>query len=72
MGSTRTTKFNVEVAHDKSGDFTAMSEAVRAAPRNSNTRFVIRIKFGIYKERIEVEVDTNFITLIGYDVSKTY
>ena len=71
MGSTGTTKFNVEVAQDKSGDFTTVSDAVKAAPINSNTRFIIRIKPGIYKERVVIDFNMTFITLIGDDVLKT-
>ena len=56
------------MTQDKSEDFTTVSEAVKATPRNSNPQF---IKPGIYKEHIEIEFEMTFITLIGDGVSKT-
>ncbi|EXC34958.1 hypothetical protein L484_014682 [Morus notabilis] len=44
-----TTSFNAIVAKDNTGDFTTVSEALRAAPRNNKTRYVIRVKPEIYK-----------------------
>lgn len=71
MSSIGTIKFNVIEAQDKSGDFTTVSEAVKAIPRNNNTQFIIRIKPKIYKECVEVEFNMTFITLIRDDVFKT-
>ena len=66
-----TTKFNVIAVQDKYADFTAVNEAMKTTPRNSNTQFIIRIKFGIYKEHVKVEFDMTLITLIRDDVFKT-
>ncbi|PON63107.1 Pectin lyase fold/virulence factor [Parasponia andersonii] len=45
---------NVVVAADGSGDYRTVSEAVKAAPDNSKTRYVIRIKAGVYRENVDV------------------
>ncbi|XP_024025963.1 pectinesterase 2 [Morus notabilis] len=66
-----TIPFNVIVAKDNSGNFTTVSDAVKAAPKNSKTRYMIRIKPGRYKERVEIESDLTYISLIGDDVTTT-
>ncbi|PON78277.1 Pectin lyase fold/virulence factor [Trema orientale] len=45
---------NVVVAADGSGDYRTVSEAVKAAPDNSKTRYVIKIKAGVYRENVDV------------------
>lgn len=66
-----TIPFNVIVAKDNSGNFTTVSDAVKAAPKDSKTRYMIRIKPGRYKERVEIESDLTYISLIGDDVTTT-
>lgn len=51
------------VALDGSGDFRRVQDAIDAIPRDNSTRVVIRIKPGIYKEK--VKIDQPSISLIG-------
>ncbi|GKB92821.1 pectinesterase/pectinesterase inhibitor U1 [Tanacetum coccineum] len=46
---------NVVVAADGSGDYKTVAAAVEAAPKKSKTRYVIRIKAGVYRENVEVQ-----------------
>ncbi|CAA0842160.1 Pectinesterase 2 [Striga hermonthica] len=45
---------NVTVAADGSGDYVTIQEAVERAPRNSNERYVVRIKRGVYQENVTI------------------
>ncbi|KAG6668988.1 hypothetical protein I3843_01G203600 [Carya illinoinensis] len=56
---------NVVVAADGSGDYKTVSEAVAAAPSNSKTRYVIRIKAGVYRENVEVSKKKKNIMFLG-------
>lgn len=53
------------VATDGSGDFKTVQAAIDSLPEKNKTPVVIRIKPGIYKERINVSSNRNFITLKG-------
>lgn len=53
-------KANAVVAKDGSGDYKTVSEAIGAA---SGAQFVIYVKAGVYKEKIQTSKDG--ITLIG-------
>lgn len=59
------------VAADGSGQFRTVQAAVDAAPSNSRSRFVIRIRPGIYQERVTVPPEKTFLTLAGEDRLKT-
>eukprot|EP01018_Ginkgo_biloba_P027994 Gb_10522 [translate_table: standard] len=54
QASGSSTKPNVVVAKDGSGNYKTITEAVKAAPEKSNTRYVIHIKAGVYVENVEV------------------
>ncbi|XP_022952993.1 probable pectinesterase/pectinesterase inhibitor 7 [Cucurbita moschata] len=58
-------RFNAVVSLDGSGDFKSISEAIAAAPNNSNTRFYIRVTPGIYRGHLEIPPAKKFIALIG-------
>ncbi|MCI54491.1 pectin methylesterase, partial [Trifolium medium] len=47
-------KANVVVAKDGSGKFKTVVEAVASAPDNGKTRYVIYVKRGIYKEKVDI------------------
>ncbi|KAG6397911.1 hypothetical protein SASPL_139361 [Salvia splendens] len=53
------------VAADGSGDYKTVAEAVAAAPEKSKTRYVIRIKAGVYKENVEVSKKKTNIMFVG-------
>ncbi|XP_022952377.1 probable pectinesterase/pectinesterase inhibitor 7 isoform X1 [Cucurbita moschata] len=59
------THFNATVALDGTGNFKSITDAIAAAPNNSNTRFYIRVSPGIYHEHLEIASAKKFIALIG-------
>ncbi|KAG8079336.1 hypothetical protein GUJ93_ZPchr0007g5635 [Zizania palustris] len=62
---------DVVVAMDGSGNFTTVSEAVAAAPNNSEARYVIYIKAGGYFENVEVGSEKTNIMFVGDGMWKT-
>ncbi|XP_048330180.2 pectinesterase [Ziziphus jujuba] len=56
---------NVVVAADGSGNYKTVSAAVAAAPDNSKTRYVIKIKAGVYRENVEVGKKKKNIMFLG-------
>ncbi|KAI9081574.1 hypothetical protein K1719_036460 [Acacia pycnantha] len=59
-------KANLVVAKDGSGHFKTVQAAIdAAAKRKYKTRFVIRVKKGVYNENIEVDKTNSDIMLIG-------
>ncbi|KAI3727387.1 hypothetical protein L1987_67201 [Smallanthus sonchifolius] len=56
---------NVVVAADGSGNYKTVAAAVAAAPSKSSTRYVIRIKAGVYRENVEVPTAKTNIMFIG-------
>lgn len=59
------------VAADGSGTFTTVQAAINAAPVKGQSRFVIQIKPGVYKEKVVVSSDKGPILLIGSDRDTT-
>src|SRR5882724_11843941 len=59
------------VASDGTGQFRTVQEAVDAAPSNSKARFTIRIKPGVYRERITVPHSKPFLSFVGEDPKTT-
>ncbi|CAI9280868.1 unnamed protein product [Lactuca saligna] len=60
-----TVKANVVVAADGSGNYKTVAAAVAAAPSKSKTRYVIRIKAGVYRENVEVPSAKTNIMFMG-------
>ncbi|KAK4804080.1 hypothetical protein SAY86_004483 [Trapa natans] len=58
-------KPDIVIAQDGSGDYKTIGEAVHALPIKSLTPFVVKIKAGIYKERVVVPKTVWNITWIG-------
>ncbi|KAH7519363.1 hypothetical protein FEM48_Zijuj08G0028100 [Ziziphus jujuba var. spinosa] len=56
---------NVVVAADGSGDYKTVSEAVAAAPEGSSTRYIIKIKAGVYRENVEVPKKKTNLMFVG-------
>ncbi|KAF7136212.1 hypothetical protein RHSIM_Rhsim08G0244800 [Rhododendron simsii] len=56
---------NVVVAADGSGDYRTVSAAVAAAPEGSSTRYVIRIKAGVYRENVDVPKKKTNLMFLG-------
>nr|POE48296.1 pectinesterase 3 [Quercus suber] len=62
---------NVVVAADGSGNYKTVSAAVAAAPDNGKTRYIIKIKAGVYRENVEVTKKKKFIMFLGDGRSNT-
>ncbi|XP_076926805.1 pectinesterase-like [Bidens hawaiensis] len=60
-----TVKANVVVAADGSGNFKTVAAAVAAAPSKSSSRYVIRIKAGVYRENVGVPKGKTNIMFLG-------
>ncbi|XP_011012638.1 PREDICTED: pectinesterase-like [Populus euphratica] len=56
---------NVVVAADGSGNYRTVSEAVAAAPESSSSRYIIRIKAGVYRENVDVPSRKTNIMFMG-------
>ncbi|CAN0891564.1 Probable pectinesterase/pectinesterase inhibitor 60 [Linum grandiflorum] len=62
----RSVRANVVVARDGSGHFRSVQQAINFAKRRRfKTRFIIRVKRGVYRENIEIDNDNGYIWLIG-------
>ena len=59
------------VALDGSGDFTSIQAAIDAAPSNSEARYIIGVKNGVYREIIYIPASKKNISLIGQSVEHT-
>jgi len=57
------------VAHDGTGDFKTIQEAINSIPKDQQTPITIFIKPGVYKEKLHLEVP--FVTLKGEDAKNT-
>ncbi|CAN7117505.1 unnamed protein product [Brassica rapa subsp. narinosa] len=60
-----TVEADATVAADGSGTFTTVAAAVAAAPENSNKRYVIHIKAGVYRENVDVAKKNKNIMFMG-------
>eukprot|EP00253_Pinus_taeda_P013168 PITA_13168 len=63
--SASTVKPNAVVAKDGSGNYKSITEAVHKAPENSQTRYIIHIKAGVYAENVELHPTKTNIMFIG-------
>ena len=61
------------VATDGSGKYTLVQDAINAAPQltPSDRPWVIYVKAGTYKEKIYIQREKRFISLLGEDAEKT-
>ncbi|KAJ6348005.1 hypothetical protein OIU76_004490 [Salix suchowensis] len=56
---------DVVVAADGSGNYKTVAAAVAAAPKKSSTRYIIRIKAGVYRENVDVTKEMTNIMFMG-------
>ncbi|GAB4030593.1 pectinesterase family protein [Spirosoma jeollabukense] len=61
----------VTVAQDGSGDYRTVQAALDAIPAENKNRIIIRIRKGIYKEKLKLDSTQHFVTLIGEDKVST-
>nr|KYP67405.1 Pectinesterase 2.1 [Cajanus cajan] len=64
-------KANVVVAQDGSGKFKTVAEAVASAPDKGKTRYVIYVKKGTYKEKVEIGKKKTNVMLVGDGMDAT-
>ena len=64
-------KNTITVAADDSGDVKTVQEAIDKVPENNKSRFVIRVKPGIYREQILIPAGKPFISIIGENAAAT-
>lgn len=64
---------NIVVAQDGSGNYKTISEAIAAVPklRKGNSRFVIHVKAGVYKENVEIKKTMHNLMIVGDGVGST-
>jgi pectinesterase len=64
---------NAVVAADGSGDYKTVQEAIDAVPQSTSAsnRWVIFVKAGTYRERVYVQREKRFVTLVGEDAART-
>ncbi|KAI3516660.1 hypothetical protein L1887_15583 [Cichorium endivia] len=67
------TSANIVVAQDGSGNYKTISEAISAVPklRNGNSRFVIHVKAGVYKENVDIKKTMHNLMFIGDGIGST-
>ncbi|PKI64730.1 hypothetical protein CRG98_014862, partial [Punica granatum] len=64
-------KANVVVAKDGSGNYKTVKEAIASAPDKGTNRYVIYIKKGTYKEKVEVGKKKTNVMLVGDGMDQT-
>ncbi|GLT59985.1 hypothetical protein SLA2020_327780 [Shorea laevis] len=62
---------DVTVALDGSGTYTSINDAVAAVPKKNNTRFVIYVKAGTYKETVTLDKNKWNVMMYGDGQTKT-
>ncbi|TQR97090.1 pectinesterase family protein [Paenibacillus ottowii] len=70
-GSGGTSPTSVVVSTYGPADYTSLQAAIDAVPDNSNTRTVIHLKNGTYREKIKVNSSKKNLSIIGEDRDKT-
>ncbi|XP_027105037.2 pectinesterase-like [Coffea arabica] len=65
QSSAKNINANVVVAQDGSGNYKTVQEAVTAAPNNPQTRYVIYVKKGTYKEKVDIGKSKKNLMLVG-------
>ncbi len=62
---------DIVVAQDGSGDFRTIQEAINAVPDYRKHRTLIRIKAGVYNEKVIIPTNKQLVSLIGDDALTT-
>jgi len=70
MQQKKSAKYDIVVDANGTGNYTTVQAALNAAPLAKTTATRIFIKNGVYKEKLEVALDKNNITLIGESKEK--
>ncbi len=59
------------VAHDGSGKYLTVQEALNDVPLNNKKPVTIYVRNGVYKEKLHLDSSKNFVTIIGENKFKT-
>ena len=70
-GSSVAKEYHINVAKDGTGDYTTIQSAINASKAYPYPRVIIKIKPGIYKEKVHVYSWNPKISLIGQDMETT-
>lgn len=64
---------NIVVAQDGSGNYKTISEAIAAVPKliKGDSRFVIHVKAGVYKENVEIKRTIHNLMIVGDGMDST-
>lgn len=71
IGDELSSKIDLIVSQDGSGDFTTVQEAINAVADSNSEQTIIFIRKGIYYEKVLVPYKKMNITLVGEDVDST-
>ncbi|XP_062089024.1 pectinesterase/pectinesterase inhibitor [Humulus lupulus] len=71
QSSAKAIQANIVVAKDGSGKYKTVNEAVAAVPDKSKSRFVIYVKKGVYKEKVEIGKNKKNVMLVGDGMDAT-
>ncbi|CAI9087807.1 OLC1v1021982C1 [Oldenlandia corymbosa var. corymbosa] len=71
QGSGQDINADLVVAKDGSGNYTTVQAAVDAAPKNSQTRYVIYVKQGTYSEQVNIAKNQKNLMLVGDGMNST-
>ncbi|XP_059455214.1 probable pectinesterase/pectinesterase inhibitor 46 [Corylus avellana] len=71
QSSDLTKQANIVVAQDGTGHCGNISDAIKAAPNKTDTRFVIYVKKGIYYENVQVNKNKWNIVMVGDGMNDT-
>ncbi|KAJ6428678.1 hypothetical protein OIU84_020362 [Salix udensis] len=64
-------KADAIVAQDGSGNYTRITDALKAVPEKSNKRYVIYVKKGVYFENVRIEKNQWNVMVVGDGMNKT-
>ncbi|KAJ8761871.1 hypothetical protein K2173_005582 [Erythroxylum novogranatense] len=71
QASSKAIKADVIVAKDGSGKYSTVKDAVASVPDKTNTRYVIYVKKGTYKENVEIGKTKKNVMLVGDGMDST-
>ena len=75
--SPKTSKADITVAKDGSGDYETVNEAVAALARMARNgkgisrRVIVYVKAGVYNEKVEIRNNLHNVMLVGDGIDKT-
>ncbi|GFP81357.1 putative pectinesterase/pectinesterase inhibitor 24 [Phtheirospermum japonicum] len=62
---------NLVVAQDGTGNYSTISDAIKVVPNNSESRFIIYVKKGVYFENVKIGLDQWNVMMFGDGMNDT-